>query len=181
VTPVAAQLEALHPQFASVDSLPLVGPPLTTIPWILVALGAGLIRLGVVIWRTRGRAPLICPAGLGLAMVVLPLALSYPRKASDAGKVAAVGRVALSQQAATGAHTANRLIDNMVTQVDTQMIPVLAQRLRLTAAALGTSLRPSIPRSPRGSRARGVAVDQARRRRTRSTLGRQCERRGPLP
>jgi len=46
VTPVAAQLEALHPQFASVDSLPLVGPPLTTIPWILVALGTGLIRLG---------------------------------------------------------------------------------------------------------------------------------------
>ena len=53
-----------------------------------------------------------------MAMLVLPIALSYPQKASDATKVAAVGRVALSRQAATGAQTANRLIDNMVTQVE---------------------------------------------------------------
>jgi len=33
----SAQLEALHPQFASIDSLPLLGLPLTTIPWILLA------------------------------------------------------------------------------------------------------------------------------------------------
>ena len=39
VTPVAAQLEALHPRFASIDSLPFLGLPLTTVPWILLALG----------------------------------------------------------------------------------------------------------------------------------------------
>jgi hypothetical protein len=76
----SAQLEALHPQFASIDSLPLLGLPLTTIPWILLALGAALIALGVVIWRARGRAPLLVAAALGLAMLVVPLALSYPGK-----------------------------------------------------------------------------------------------------
>jgi hypothetical protein len=98
VTPVAAQLEALHPQFAAVDSMPFLGLPLTTIPWILLAIGAALLGLGVLILRTRGRAPLILAAALGAAMLVLPLALSYPRKASDATKVAAVGRIALSRQ-----------------------------------------------------------------------------------
>jgi hypothetical protein len=150
VTPVAAQLEALHPQFASVDSLPLLGLPLTTIPWILLALGAALIALGVVVWRARGRAPLLIAAALGLAMLVVPLAPSYPRKASDAKKVAAVGRVALSRQAATGAQTANELIDNMVTQVNTQMVPALAQRLHLTTTALQTSIATDYPAVAKG-------------------------------
>ena len=89
-------------------------------------------------------------AALGLAMLVVPLALSYPRKASDARKVAAVGRVALSRQAATGAQTANGLIDNMVTQVKTQMVPALAQRLHLTTAALETSIATNYPAVAKG-------------------------------
>jgi hypothetical protein len=150
VTPVAAQLEALHPQFASVDSLPFLGLPLTTVPWILLAMGAALIGLGVLVWRTRGRLPLICAAGVGLAMIVLPLALSYPRKASDATKVAAVGKVALSAKAATGAQTANRLIDGTVTQVKTEMIPALAQRLRVTEAAFEQTLATDYPAVAKG-------------------------------
>ena len=90
---------------------------LTTVPWILLAIGAALIGLGGVISRTRSRVVLVVAAGVGVAMIVLPLALSYSRKASDATKVAAVGKVALSPTAAAGAQTANRLIDNTVTQV----------------------------------------------------------------
>ena len=167
VTPVAAQLEALHPEFASVDSLPFLGLSLTTIPWILLALGAALTGLGVVIWRTRMRAPVICAALLGTAMLVLPLALSYPRKASDAGKVAAVGRVALSRQAATGAQTANRLIAGMVTQVDTRMIPAVAERLHVTPAALESSIATNYPAVTKGlaawSSIRPGAVELVRR------------------
>jgi hypothetical protein len=150
VTPVAAQLEALHPQFASVDSLPFLGLPLTTIPWILLALGAVLVGLGVAVWDTRGRAALICAAGVGAAMLILPLALSYPRKASDARKVAAVGQVALSRQAATGAQTANRLIDNMVTQVDTQMLPAVAQRLHVSTGTLQATIATNYPAVAKG-------------------------------
>lgn len=150
VTPVAAQLEALHPQFASVDSLPFLGLPLTTVPWILLALGAALIGLGVAIWRATGPATLVCAAALGTAMLVLPLAFSYPRKAADARKVAAVVRVALSRQAASGAETANRLIDNMVTQVDTQMVPAVAQRLHVSPGAFATSIATSYPAVTKG-------------------------------
>lgn len=150
VTPVAAQLEALHPQFASVDSLPVLGLPLTTVPWILIGLGVGIGALGIWTWRGRGRLPLIAATVLGAAMVVLPLALSYPQKASDAKRVAAVGHAALSQQAATGAQTANRLIDGMVSQVDTAMIPALAQRLHVTPAALTATLAQRYPAVVKG-------------------------------
>jgi hypothetical protein len=167
VTPVAAQLEALNPQFKSVDSLPFLGLPLTTVPWILLAIGAALIGLGVVIWRTRSRVPLILAAVLGLAMIVLPLALSYPRKASDATKVAAVGKVALSPRAAAGAQTANRLIDNTVTQVKTEMIPALAQRLHVSTAAFEQSLATNYPAVAKGLAAwpsiKPGAVDLVRR------------------
>jgi translation initiation factor 1 len=175
VTPVAAQLEELNPQFKSVDSLPFLGLPLTTVSWILVAIGAALIGLGGVIWRTRSRVPVMFAAVLGLAMIVLPLALSYPRKASDATKVAAVGKVALSPQAAAGAQTANRLIDSTVTQVKTEMIPALAQRLHVSTAAFEHSLATNYPAVAKGPDR--VAVDQARRGRTCAPPSRQRQRR----
>lgn len=150
VTPVAAQLEALHPQFAAVDSLPFLGLPLTSVPWILLALGAALVVLGVVVLQTRGRAALVVTAGLGLALLVIPLALSYPSKASDATKVAAVGRVALSPKAAAGAQRANQLIDGMVTQVNTQMLPGLATRLHVSQATLQASIAREYPAVAKG-------------------------------
>jgi hypothetical protein len=153
VSPVAAQLEALHPQFASVDSLPFLGLPLTTVPWILIGLGLGLVGLGMWAWRGRGRLPLIAATVVGGAMIVFPIALSYPHKASDAKQVAAVGRAALSQQAATGAATANRLIDGMVNEVNTAMIPALAQQLHTTPQALGATLAQRDPAVVRGLQA----------------------------
>jgi len=150
VTPVAAQLEALHPQFAAVDSLPFLGLPLTSVPSILLAMGAALVALGIVVLTTRGRGPLVVAAGLGLALVVIPLALSYPSKASDATKVAAVGRVALSPKAAAGAQKANQLIDGMVTQVNTEMLPGLATRLHVSQTALEASIARDYPAVAKG-------------------------------
>jgi hypothetical protein len=150
VTPVAAQLEALHPQFAAVDSLPFLGLPLTSVPWILLAMGAALVGLGIVVLRTRGRGPLVVASGVGLALLVIPLALSYPSKASDATRVAAVGRVALSPKAAAGAQKANQLIDGMVTQVNTEMLPGLATRLHVSPSALEASIARGYPAVAKG-------------------------------
>jgi hypothetical protein len=150
VTPVAAQLEALHPQFAAVDSLPFLGLPLSTVPWILVLLAGGLVVLGALVLAAPGRAPVLLASGVGLAMIILPLALSYPQKASDARRVAAVGRVALSPKAAAGAQQANRLIDGLVTQVQTQMLPALAARLHETPAALDGTIAADFPAVTRG-------------------------------
>jgi hypothetical protein len=122
--PVNAQLQMLHPQFAAVDFPPFLGLPLAAIPWILIALGLVLIGLAGWILRVGGRGPLAVAAMPGLAMLVIPL-LAYPRKASDAKRVQTVRRMALSQAAVNGTTKANMLIDGLVSQVETTMIPAV--------------------------------------------------------
>jgi hypothetical protein len=153
----------LHPQFAAVDFLPFLGLPLTAIPWILIALGLVLIGLAgwIVRVRVRGRGPLAAAAVLGLAMLVIPLALASPRKASDAQRVQTVGRVALSQAAVNGATKANILIDGLVTQVETTIVPAVADRPRGDRRSAERDDRSRLSQGCKG--ARGMVVDQARR------------------
>jgi hypothetical protein len=150
VSPVNAQLQGLHPQFAAVDSLPFLGLPLTTIPWILIALGVVVVGVAGWILRAGDRRPLAAAAVLGLAMLVLPLALSYPSKASDAKRVQTVGRVALSQAAVNGATKANLLIDGLVTEVSTTMVPAVAHRLGVTGAQLTATIAHDYPKVAEG-------------------------------
>src|SRR3954452_17342171 len=76
VAPVVPQLVGVHDAFDAVDSLPFLGLPITTIPWILTGAGVLLIGVGVVVlrWRDPRATWLVAAAGLGL--VVVPLALS---------------------------------------------------------------------------------------------------------
>jgi hypothetical protein len=140
VSPVNARLQMLHPQFAAVDSLPFLGLPLTTIPWILLAVGVALLGLAVWLRRAGDSRPLVAAAVLGVGMVAIPLALSYPAKASDAKRIVTVGHVALSPVAVSGATKATRLIDGLVTQVQATMIPAVANRLGISPAQLKSTI-----------------------------------------
>lgn len=145
VTPVAARLEALHPQFAAVDSLPFLGLPLTTVPWILLAIGAAVSGLGLLLaFSAFSLAPAVV-ALLGVAMIVLPLALSYPAKSRDARQIADVGKIALSQRAAEGATLANQLINGVVDEAQTRMIPAVAKRLNLSSGQVQALLAQRYP------------------------------------
>jgi hypothetical protein len=73
-------------------------------------------------------------------MVAIPLALSYPAKASDAKRIVTVGHVALSPVAVSGATKATRLIDGLVTQVQATMIPAVANRLGISPAQLKSTI-----------------------------------------
>jgi len=145
VTPVAARLETLHPQFEGIDSLPFLGLSLSTVPWILLLLGVALTGLGLIVLRTRTRSWLVVLAVVGGAMIIAPLALSYPRKVTDAQEIVAVGRAALSQEAAAGAQEANELIDGLVTEVQGRTLPALAARLHVAPVALTATLARRYP------------------------------------
>jgi hypothetical protein len=150
VSPVNAQLQRLHPQFAAVDSLPFLGLPLTTIPWLLIAVGVALLTLAGWLLLDGRAAPVACAAGLGLALIVIPLALSYPAKASAAKRVQSVGNAALSPAAVSGATKATMLIDGLVTQVQDKMVPTIAHRLNLTTAQLSDKIAREDPALARG-------------------------------
>jgi hypothetical protein len=145
VSPVAARLEQLHPQFAAVDSLPFLGLSLATVPWILLGIGAGLVGLGLLLaFSAFSLAPVIA-ALVGAAMIVLTLALSYPAKTRDSRQIADIGNVALSQKAAAGATLANQLINGVVDESQTRLIPVVAARLHLSTEQVQTLLAQKYP------------------------------------
>lgn len=151
VGPVNPQLVAVHDDFEQVKSLPgLFGLPLTSIPWLLVALGVALIALGV--------AALLLPSALtagaiavaGLAIVAIALALSLPAKADAAAHVDKVGRVALSPVAAKAAIDTTNTIDALVNDVQRSFVPDLAQRTGGTPAAVTAQLEQTYPAVARG-------------------------------
>jgi hypothetical protein len=152
VGPVIPQLVGAHDEFVSVDSLPGLGLPITAIPWLLIGLGAVLLAVGALV-LTRpagGMLPLAAVLVLGLGMVAVPFAFSLPSKADDASNIAAVGRVALSQQAATKAAAATKVIDATVTQTRSAFLPAMARRLQLPPARLDAILRRDFPAVPKG-------------------------------
>jgi hypothetical protein len=154
VGPVIPQLAGAHDEFVSVDSLPGLGLPITAIPWLLIGLGAVLLVVGTLVLARPAAGVLVLAAVLvlGLGMVIVPFAFSLPSKADDASNIAAVGRVALSKQAATKALAATNVIDATVTQTRDNMLPAMARRLRLPSARLNAILRHDFPAVPRGLR-----------------------------
>ena len=93
-----------------------LGLPIAGAPWLLVLASAALVLagLGALLRPSVGTTVVILP--LGSAMVVAPVALSIPQKASDTSAVLKVGRVALSRFAVTAAHGAALTFDGMVDQ-----------------------------------------------------------------
>jgi hypothetical protein len=154
VGPVIPQLVAAHDEFVSVDSLPALGLPITAIPWLLIGLGAVLLVIGALT-LARAIGGVLLPAAalvLGLGMVIIPFAFSLPSKADDASNIAALGRVALSEQAATKALAATKVIDATVTQTRNTMLPAVARSLQLPMARFDAILQRDFPAVGRGLR-----------------------------
>ncbi|MGZ4384793.1 MAG: hypothetical protein ACXVY3_09350, partial [Gaiellaceae bacterium] len=137
--------------FEQVKSLPgLFGLPLTSIPWLLVALGVALIALGVAALLLPGALTAGAIAVAGLAIVAIALALSLPAKANAAAHVDKVGKVALSPVAAKAAIDTTNTIDALVNDVQHSFIPDLAQRTGSTPAAVTAQIEQSYPAVARG-------------------------------
>ena len=106
VAPVVAEAPKIEDKWQAVTHVPGLGLPIAGAPWLLLLLGVTLLVLGgLALFRPR-RPTTIAILVLGVAMIVGPLALSLPEKTSASTAVLKVGRVAVSQKAATAAPTA---------------------------------------------------------------------------
>lgn len=149
VGPTIDALDANRTNFKHADALPGLGLPISASPWLILALGAAVTAAGVAMLRTRGRAAPAALLGVGVLAVALPLAFSLPSRASDARAVGDVARAGLSQK---GADTAERIVvvlDRLVTQVDRELVPVVAQRIGKPPASVGRLLAGSFPDTAR--------------------------------
>ena len=123
VGPVVAQAQKIQPKYARATSIPGLGLPIAGAAWILVLAGVLLIGVGAVgVLRPRP-AVAATLAVLGFGMVVVPFALNLPAKTRDSGPVLKLGRVAVSQAAATAAHRTALAVDDMVSTMRFEMLP----------------------------------------------------------
>lgn len=77
-------LAAQRERFALTDSIPTKGIPATTMPWAMLGVGAFCIGLGMLTLTRRGVVGPGLAAGVGVVLLALPLALSFPHKAVEA-------------------------------------------------------------------------------------------------
>jgi hypothetical protein len=145
VGPVIPKLVGARGEFASVDSLPGLGLPITAIPWLLIGLGIALVASGAMLWVRPGAAPVAVVLALGVGMIAVPFALSLPSKADDARRIAALGKIALSRQAADKALAATKVIDATVTETDSRLLPAIGHRLGLTRGGLDVIVARNFP------------------------------------
>jgi hypothetical protein len=137
-------LDAQRPYFAAADAIPTKSLPATTVPWSLLAVGLVAAGLGVLVWfRPRGSA--IIATLVGAALIVTPLALSMPHKASYADTLNRNLTPVYTQQLITQSSSALTTLSTMGTQMQNTMLPALATQLHLQPAQLETFLGQNFP------------------------------------
>jgi uncharacterized membrane protein YphA (DoxX/SURF4 family) len=150
VQPKVPALLALHKDFQTVDSIPFLGLPISSVPWILLGIGAIVVGLGVLVllWPTLAAAGLVAAAGL--ALLVVPLAVSANAKVTAAEHLDTAGRFVFSPKIAPAALATTQRIDRMVDEVKARFIPRTAARLHESPAQLRAEIASRYPAVARG-------------------------------
>jgi hypothetical protein len=150
VKPRIPFLVSLDDDFSEVDSLPFLGLPISSVPWILLGLGVGVAGLGAFVLARPSRAgvALIAAAGLGLAAV--PLAMDAPGKADAAVNLDRAGQFVMDPKVAPLALKTTYRVDALVQEVRHKFIPQLAATRHESAAAVTRQLVHRYPAVGRG-------------------------------
>lgn len=151
VDPVIPRLQASHDDFQKVDSIPGLGLPIQAVPWMMVIVAVLLVGGGIAaLLLSRSILPTVAIGVVGLAMLVVPFALKLPSKAAAADRIVNVGDASLSRRAADTATATVALLDKLVPEVQTKVVPTLAAKLHTTPEKLGATIAANYPGVAKG-------------------------------
>jgi hypothetical protein len=119
---------------------------------MMVIAGGLLVGVGLLGLARPGPLPLVAVLLIALGMVAVPFALSLPGKAAAADRIVKVGDASLSRQAADTATATVALLDRLVPEVQTKVIPALSARLHSTPDQLAADIARDYPGVARGLR-----------------------------
>jgi hypothetical protein len=142
---VVATLAAERVRFASADAIPTSSLPATTVPWGLAVAGVAFVALGLAIVALPGRATAFAAAVVGAALVVAPLVMSLPGKASDADTMNEHLQPVYTSELIAGANQALGTVGAMGAQMQETMLPALSSQLGLDEAQLQAFLQENLP------------------------------------
>jgi hypothetical protein len=135
-------LSAERARFEDADAIPTASMPATTVPWALAGLGVLCIAMAFVVPRRRGAATAV---GLGVLMVVVPLVLSLPGKADAADTMNSNLKPVYTAELVAGAKQGLAGMQAMGTELQTKMVPALAQMLHMSSAQVQGYLAQNFP------------------------------------
>jgi hypothetical protein len=140
---VLTALERNRSRYETADSFPVKDVSAKVSPWIFIALGAGLIVLGLAMLRTRGRAVPGVLLLLGLVPLVFALAASLPHKASSSSELVDALRPAFSRESTGRVPAEIATAQKFDLQLESGLVPALEKRhavMSRDAPAIGRAL-----------------------------------------
>jgi hypothetical protein len=150
VTPKLPGLVALHSDFQKVDSLPFLGLPISSIPWLLIGIGIVVGGLGLIVLARPSRAGAALVAAAGLALIAVPLVVSAFDKTDAAVNLDKAGSFVFAPQITAAALATTQRIDNLVKEVEAKFIPRTAAQLHESPARLKAQIAARYPAVGRG-------------------------------
>ncbi len=141
---VAGLIESQQANFQSADSLPTSGIPATALPWMI--LGIGLVGIAVGVWMFFGRRPPAWTAVVvGVVVVATTLSLSFIGKSAAADAMNDAFRPVYTAQLVEQSTGALQTVAAMGTEMQTGLIPGLAEALGMTVPEVQTFVGSEFP------------------------------------
>jgi hypothetical protein len=141
---VADTLDANQENFASADAIPTTSLPATSVPWGMTLAGLACIIVGAVMFFTA-RIGAVIAIILGLALVIVPFALSLPEKAADADQLNENLEPVYTEELVVAGGAAVQALGAMGAQLQTETLPDLATQLGLAPEELQAFLGENFP------------------------------------
>lgn len=138
-------LQSQLANYQAASSMPASGIPLTAMPWGFLLAGVLAISFGVGMLVTKGKGPAIAALVLGAAILISSASLSFPHKAVSADHMMSGLRPVMNAQAVTGMGEALGVVNGMITQMENQMFPYVANQLHMTPTAFNTFMATQFP------------------------------------
>ncbi len=142
---VVGTLQAEQARFVRADAIPTSNLPAGTIPWAYLIAGIVLIALGALIILLPGRLWAWLAVAFSALLIVASVAFSLPQKASAADTMNAHLKPVYTAQMVAGAKTAVTTMGAMGQQLQSEMLPTLAQQMGMSQAQLQAFMEKNMP------------------------------------
>lgn len=134
-TAVVGLLAEQQSNFEQADSIPNGSLPANTVPWIILLIGVGAVLVAIYMLGQRNWAWLAAVV-FGLLVVVLSLALSFLPKSSAADDLNEALKPVYTEQLVAESAQALGVVGAMGEQMQTELLPALAQQLQMDEAQM---------------------------------------------
>jgi hypothetical protein len=142
-TTILTNLERRQHDFQQADAIPVSGLPLVSSIWILVVFGTFVVAAASWFLLRPGVVPAVAITTLGVVFVASAFATSLPAKTSAAHRVIASLTISRAKNAKIRADF--ETVNAAFGQVQTQLLPQVAQQLGTHPGTLRTQLDAAVP------------------------------------